>query len=349
MIGVYVIIFLVSCFLLFWSGSKLIKGLIKMAKFLSWREFIVAFFVMAIAGSAPNLFIGINSAIHGIPQLSFGEIVGGNVADLTLAIALAILIGGTALPVRSKMVQTSAIFTVVIAILPLVLIWDGVLGRGDGLVLLLVFAFYIVWLFSKEERFRKTYNNRHRENKHREEIKSLIEPKPPRWRSIEHKIIRQFRGFFKGIRKVIVALLALLVASEGIVRSAQAFSGALSNALGIADALPIVGILIIGLGNALPETYFAIVSARRKQTWMILGDLMGAVIVCATLVLGIVALICPIEIIDFSPFAIARIFLISAAVFFLIAVRTDRKISKKEAVFLLLVYIAFVLAEVFMR
>jgi len=338
MVWLYVLVFIISCFLLFWSGSRLVKGLMKMAKFLGWREFVVAFFIMAVAGSAPNLFVGINSAIHGIPQLSFGEIVGGNVVDLTLAVALAILIGGTALPVRSKMVQTSTIFTAVAAVLPLVLILDGKLGRIDGLILLLAFAFYIVWLFSKEERFRKTYVNN---NKHKEENKIAIEPKFGQWKIVKGKIFRQFSNFFKGLRKVIVALLVLLVASEGIVRSAQGFS----DALGV--TIPVIGILIIGLGNALPETYFAIVSARKKRTWLILGDLMGAIIICATFVLGIVALICPIEIVDFSPFAIARIFLIISAFFFLIVVRTDRKITKKEAVFLLLIYIVFVLSEVF--
>jgi len=42
---------------------------------LGWREFVVAFFIMALAGSLPSLFLGINSAIQGIPELSFGDIV----------------------------------------------------------------------------------------------------------------------------------------------------------------------------------------------------------------------------------------------------------------------------------
>ena len=120
---IWLFIFIISCFVLFWSGSKLIKGLTRMARYLALREFVLAFFVMAFAGALPNFFVGINSALHGIPELSFGEIVGGNVIDLTLAVGLAILIGGTAIPTRSKMVQTSTIFTAVIAVLPLILIF----------------------------------------------------------------------------------------------------------------------------------------------------------------------------------------------------------------------------------
>ncbi|MBU2635184.1 sodium:calcium antiporter [Patescibacteria group bacterium] len=334
---IWLFIFIISCFLLFWSGSRLIKCLIRMARYLALREFVLAFFVMAFAGTLPNLFVGINSALHGIPQLSFGEIVGGNVIDLTLAVGLAILIGNTVIPVRSKMVQTSTIFTAVIAVLPLVLILDGSLGRGDGLILLLAFVLYIFWLFSKEERFRKVYKGNKNEHKYGLGFIAFLRNRK------EPKSIRHFKVFLKDLGNVIVSLVLLSAASWGVVQSAQVFSDVLN------ISLPIVGILIVGLGNALPETYFAIISARKRQTWLILGNLMGSVIVSATLVLGIVVLISPIRNIDFSPFAIARIFLVVSAVFFLIVVKTDKKITKKEAILLIGIYIAFLLTEIFLK
>lgn len=290
----------------------------RMAKFLGWREFVVAFFVMAFAGAIPNLFVGINSVLHKIPELSFGDIVGGNMVDLTLVVALAVLVGGASLPAKSKMVQSSVIFTVVIAILPLILILDGTLGRGEGLILIFAFIFYIFWLFSKEERFRKVYN------------------------SSERKPVRNFKKFLKDLGKIILSLILLLIASEGIVKSVYNFSEDLN------IALPIISILIVGLANALPEAFFAIVSAKKGQSWMVLGNLMGSVIVPATLVLGIVALLSPIEIEDFSPYAIARIFLVISAILFFIFVRTGQKVTKKEALILLGVYFLFVIFEIFL-
>lgn len=310
----YILIFVISILLLFWSSSFLVSGLMRIARFLGWREFVVAFFVMALAGSIPNLFVGISSALHRIPQLSFGDIVGGNLVDLTLAVALAALIT-KGLSAESKLVQTSSIFTITIAILPLLLILDGVLGRGDGIILILVFAFYIYWLFSKKERYTKIYNTN------------------------TTPVVKEFRIFIKDIGRMALGVIFLLLAAEGIVRAVSFF------AEGLNMSLSLMGILIVGLGNALPEIYFAIASARKGQTWMILGNLMGSIIVPATLVLGIVALIYPIEITDFSPFAIARLFLVIAAFFFLFFVRTGRKISKKEAIFLLSLYIIFVIAE----
>jgi cation:H+ antiporter len=331
----WLFVFIISFLILFWSGSRLVKYLMKIAKYLGWREFVVAFFVMAFAGALPNIFIGINSALHGIPELSFGEIVGGNVVDMTLAVGLAILIGGSNLPTKSKMVQTSTIFTAIIAVLPLILILDGDLSRSDGLILLFAFFVYIFWLFSKEERFRRVYKI----NGKKEKTKFLAFLRDKK----EFRGLDQFKFFLRNITKVSFVLILLLISSWGIVQSVQVFSKTLS------VSIPVIGILLIGLGNALPETYFAIISALKGRTWLILGNLMGSVIVGATLVLAIVVLIAPINNIDFSPFAIARIFLIISAVFFLIVVRTDEKITRKERLLLLIIYILFLLAEVFFR
>lgn len=290
----------------------------RIAKFLGWREFVVGFLVVAFAATLPNLFVGISSALHKTPELSFGDVVGGNVVDLTLAVAIAALIA-KGLPANSKMVQTTSLFTIIIAVLPVLLILDGVLGRGDGIILILVFAFYLWWLFSKEERFTKIYDNR------------------------DGKNAKGFKAFIKDIGKILFGIMFLLLAAEGIVRSALFF------AQNFNLSISLVGILIVGLGNCLPEIYFAIASAKKNETWMILGDLMGSVVGPTTLVLGIVALICPIVIADFSPFAIARIFLLISAFFFLFFVRTDRKITQREALILLGIYIAFLLAEILIK
>lgn len=334
---VWIFIFIFSSFFLFFSGSRLVKSLTKVARYLGWREFVVAFLIMAFAGAAPNIFIGINAALKGLPEFSFGEIVGGNLADLTLAVALAILISGNTISIKSKMVQSSIIFTVIIAVLPLVLILDKNLSRSDGLVLMLAFLLYIIWLFSKEERFRKKYRN-HKNEKKVEKKQSfkffdLIKKEK------KTKAFIKFKSFLINIFGTFFYLFLLLVSAFGVVSSAQFFAGYLR------IPIPIIGILIVGLGNALPETYFAIISAKKGRTWLILGNLMGSVIVCATFVLGLVVLIHPIQNIDFSPFIIARGFLIASTFFFFFFAKTDRKITRSEAAILLAVYFIFVFAE----
>jgi cation:H+ antiporter len=307
-------IFIVSCFLILWAGRLLVISLVRITRFLEWREFVVAFFVMAFVGAIPNLFVGISSALHGIPQLSFGDIVGGNVIDLTLAIAISTLFVKE-IPAKSRTVQTTSIFTISIAILPMLLILDGILGRGDGLLLIGAFGFYLAWLFSKKERFTRVFD------------------------SYKVPILKEFKVFLRDLGKGILAIILLFGAAEGVVSTASFLAERLNL------SIVTVGILIVSLGNSLPETFFAIASARSGQTWMILGDLMGSVIIPSTLVLGIVALIFPIKIINFPPFVIARIFLILSALIFLFFIRTEAKITKKEAVYLLSLYVLFVACE----
>ena len=312
-----IVVFIISVVILSWLSSRLVSTLVDIAKYLHWREFIIAFFVMAFAASLPNLFVDVNAALHGMPQISFGDVVGGNLVDLTLVLAIAVLFGAGSLPAESEMVQKSAIFTSIIAVLPIILVWDGKLSQTDGLVLLGAFFLYSWWLFSKEDRFKKVYAGR---------------PK---------STARGYFTFLLNLVKIVVFLALLLITSYFVINSAQFFS------VQFGISLSLVGILIVGLGNCFPETYFSIISARRGENWMILGDLMGSVIICATLVLGIIAIISPFEIKDFSPFLITRIFTILASLLFIVFIRTGRKFTKIEGLIFLSVYILFLIVEIF--
>jgi cation:H+ antiporter len=314
----YVSIFIASCFIFYFSGELVVKSLVRIAKYLGWKEFVVSFLVMAFIGSLPNLSVGISAALHGIPELSFGDVIGGNVVDLTLSIALAAMFARKGIPAKSKTVHDTLLFTIIAALLPMFLIWDNVLSRMDGVILIMFFFLYVGWLFSKKERFTKVCED-------------------------ENTITQSFKLSFSGLFKVLFAIILFVIAAEGIVRSASYF------AIAFNWPIALIGIFIVGLGNCVPEIFFAISSARKGMEWMVLGDLMGTIVAPATLVLGIVALINPIVIADFSPFFLARIFLFLAIFLFFVFIKNDSRISKKEAVILLMVYIAFIMSEIFIK
>jgi len=320
MFFLYILLFLFSCFLIAFASKKVIVSLIRVSRFLGWKEFVVSFFIMALAGSIPNFFVGISSALNKVPQLSFGDVAGNNIVAFTLTLALAVLFSPRKeIAVESRTALKTSIFTLIAAIFPIILTLDKILSRSDGLLLISFFVFYIFWLFSKKERFSKIYE----------------EEKEP--------IIMGVKIFIKDLIKIVFNIAILLVASYWVVISAQFFAKNLD------VSIIFIGILITGLGNALPEIYFTVISARRGETWMILGDLMGAVIFPATLVLGIVALISPIYIYDFSHFYIARLFLIISAILFAFFIRTNKKISFKEGLSLLFIYILFTIVEIFQK
>lgn len=318
--ALHLLILILSVGALALSANLIIKGITNVANYLKWREFVLAFFVVAVGSALANLAVGISAAARGVPELSFGDILGNNVVIFTLVVASVVYFGGR-LQIQSRVIEKSAIFAAVAALLPLLLILDGHLGRGDAIALIIIFIIYNGWLFSKRKLFITT----------REEDSVNT-----------HTPFKRFSSFIKNIGLTFVGMALLALSATGMVESAVYFSGV----LGV--PIVIVGIVVVGLLTSLPELYFATVAARKGYDRIAIGEILGEVTVLSTLVLGIVALIHPIEVADFSPFFIARFFLILSIFLFLIFVRTNGAISKPEAAMLFIVYIAFVASQIYL-
>ncbi len=318
MIWPNILIFIVSCAVLIRSGVWLVRSLIRIAKYLRMTEFVVAFILMAFATSVPELFVGVMAALHGQPQLSFGNVIGSNIINLTLAVAIGVFVA-KGLKCEGAVIRRSTIYTMVLAFLPILLMLDGNISRMDGVVLLLALAFYLQRLFHQKERFTKVFNN------------------------ALGKGWSRYKVFLKDLGVFLIGLVLLLLSAEGIVWSA-------SN-LAMAFNLPlvIIGALMVALGTNLPEIVFGIRAITLGHKDMVLGNLLGSVVINSTLVLGVTVLIYPLYIAQFAPYISGIAFVIAAVLFFFIFARTGREISRKEAVFLLLVYLAFVMVEIFLK
>lgn len=322
MIIACILIFLLSCFVLVFCAKILIDSLTSIARYLSWKEFVVAFFTISLGSVAPEFFIGVVSAFNDVSDLAFGNILGQNILLLSFTVGLCAIILKNGIEVESKIVRGSATFAITGALLPLVLIYDGVLSRTDGVVLLLFFASFFYWLFAKKERFTKVYDDVTEEEKNAKPFFIL-----------------------KKAGLLLLVFLLVLLSAQGIVNSSMYFS----ESLGV--SIPIVGILIVAIGVGLPETYFSVALARKGQSWMILGGLMGSITISSTMVLGIISIIRPI-VVDMSAipsFYIARIFLVICALFFLFFIRTNRRISTLEGTALVFAYISFAILGILIQ
>jgi len=317
-----ILIFLSSCFVLVFCAKVLIDSLTGIAKYLGWKEFVVAFFTVSLGSVAPEFFIGIVSAINNVPELAFGNILGQNILLLSFTVGLCAIVLKDGIEVESKIVRGGATFTVISALLPLFLIYDGVLSRADGIVLLMSFGIFFYWLFSKKKRFSKIYDDVNKEEKN--------------WGPL---------FLIKKVSLLLLVFLLVILSAQGIIESSSYFS----SSLGV--SIPVIGIIIVAIGVGLPETYFSFVLAKKGQSWMILGGLMGAITMSSTLALGTISLIRPI-VIDMATipsFYIARIFLILCALFFLFFIRTNRRISTLEGIVLIFAYISFIILGILIR
>jgi len=317
MTWIYILIFIASSFILVRSGMWVVKALIRIAQFLKLREFIVASFLMAFATSLPEIFIGITSAISGKPELPFGVIIGSNIVALTVMVALGALLGKD-LHIKGKVLQRSALYAALYSLLPLLLILDGMFSRRDGMILLVALAFYFIQLIAEEERFRKVFNNQLKGWSH-------------------------FKIFVKDMFVFLIGSTMLLLSAEGIVFSASKLAETFNL------SLMVIGVSLVALGTSLPEIAFEIKAIKMGHKTMILGDIMGSIVINATLVLGLVGLISPFAITDFSPYLIGAAFTLVASLFFINFSRSDRKVTEIEALFLLIIYVLFIIAELYFR
>ena len=316
----YLSLFVSACGLLYVSGEIIIDHLVRLSRYFGLAEFVVAFLVVATAASLPNLFIGVSSALRGVPELSLGDVFGNNLVTMTLAVAAAIFFSaGKTIRAEGKTIQTTVLAAAGFSVLPLVLMADGVLSRLDGVILVAAFAGYIAWLFSKKDRFSKSLGGS-------DEMQPV------------GVVLKQSLA---SLVLVLLGMGGLVLAAQGIVTAAEFF------ALSLGFSLILIGVLVVGLGNALPQVYFAVASARRGESSIILGNLMGATIMPATLVLGLVSIIDPVPVDNLDLFSISRFFLILAAAMFLLTIKTEHKLVLWEGWVLLFIYLAFLASVLF--
>jgi len=310
MTWLYILIFIGSCIVLVKSGTWVVESLTRVSQTLKWSKFLVSFLLMAFATSLPEFFVGLSSAFHKLPQLSFGNIIGANILNLTLGIAICVLLAGS-LRLESRALRTDSIFAASLTFLPLLLMLDGGVSRVDGIILLLAFSLYLRKILQQKERFSKTFIENFKKDYH------------------------QFKLFLKDLATFFGGIFLLLLSAEGVVRSANIF------ALEINLPLITTGIFLVAFGTVLPELVFRIKAVSLGHKEMVLGNLMGALVINSTYVLGIVSLISPLKIVDFSPYLVGIFFTAFSALGFVIFSLTDRKISKKEAIGLIIICVLF--------
>ena len=320
------IIYLVLIF--FFSGilvkatDILIVNLKGLAEKTSLGKFAISSFLIALGTSLPELIVGLTAALEKQPSLSLGNVIGANIANLSLVVGGAALVGG-AVTVRGVFVRRDIFYAFLAGAAPMVLLFDKTLTRVDGLILLFVYGFYNTWVFYER---RKTMAV----------VTSQLEKE-----GFIHRLIRRLnhRGTRREIGWIFLGLALLLFAGEMIVR--------LSKQLAIIFNLPLllVGLLVVSVGTTLPEIIFELKAVRQHQPDMVFGNLLGSIVANGTLVIGLVAFISPFRIQAFNEYLLATMaFLIIFAAFYFF-IHTKHRLERREGALLLVFYLAFALIE----
>lgn len=300
-----IFLFIFSLFLVVKGATLATKYSGKLAENLHFPKYIIGFIIVAFISILPEAFIAINSAIEGISEFGLATLFGSNVADLTLIFAILIIYAGRGIKIESKVLKNVHLYPFFL-LLPLVFGLNGHYSRIEGAGLLLSGALFYYMIF-----------------------KSGVEPS-----FVLHDGKDKYKNFFF----LVFSVALLLIGSYFTVTSAHA----LADALAITPIL--IGMLVVGLGTTMPELFFSLKSVKKKDDSLAIGDILGAVLADATIVVGILAFINPFS----FPIKIVYVtgaFMVVASLILLKFMRSGRVITKKEGYILLAFWIAYAIIE----
>ena len=303
-------ILLVSLFIIGIVSDRLIGYTLILSKVFGLSEMAAGFIILSVTTSLPELSVSLLSSLSNEGGLSVGNVLGSNVANLTIIIGLAVFLSKCEIVLKGESQKELIQFLFLSSVIPLFIVQRGSLSPILGLVLVILFVYFSV----------------------------TISKTPKEVDITEHKESRDDRAFLAGL-KFVACLILIIVLSRLVVDS----SIDIANFINLPSS--IIGATIIGIGTSLPELATTIQTLKKKYYEMALGNLLGSCITNITLVLGISSLVTFSEVNIFAVESIMFYVLISSlTVWYMIT--SSKSINKKGAVFLCLIYVAFILQQI---
>jgi cation:H+ antiporter len=241
------------------GGEFFVRGAVGLAFWARVSPGIVGATVAAFATSSPELSVSINAAIAGKPQIALGDALGSNVVNVTLILALALVISGIQSPRDS--VKRDFPVALLIPVITGILFLDGVLSRFDGLLML---SLFLVWLTAAVIEARKQ-------------------------RSAAEEVLGGIRGWVV-VLSCVAGLALLVVAGNFIVAGARG----IAISFGINEF--IIGATIVAVGTSVPELATTVIAKLRGHDEIGLGTILGSNIYNGILIVAVAAIICPITV-----------------------------------------------------
>lgn len=247
-------LFALGLLLLALGGDSVVKGASGLAQRFGLSPFATGLVLVAFATSIPELAVNARAAWTGSQALALGNAVGSNIVNFGLTLGLAAL--AAPLAVRWRALSPLLLAFVAIGVAVTVLGHDGVLGRIDGIVLLLAFAAVLFYVFARS-----------REDSG--EVRATLEA-----------YVATRGDLVLNVLRFVIAAVVLYYGAKLVVQSAPV----LGVALGMTPL--VTGLLPVAIGTALPEIAAALMAARRGQGDVVVGHVIGSSLFNLTVVLG---------------------------------------------------------------
>ncbi|MCS7058951.1 MAG: calcium/sodium antiporter [Meiothermus sp.] len=250
--------------LLYFGGEALVKNAVVLARSWGVSTMVVGLTVVAFGTSSPELAASLAAALSGSPAIALGNVVGSNILNILLILGLTALIQ----PIRTQALFIKREMPILIgttALLFPMVYFDGQIGRGEGILLLLLLGLYIWFLFRDGEESAEVQQE------------------------FDQEYGRPSQASWKSYLGVVLGLVLLGVGARVLTKG----SVALAQALGVPEL--VIGLTVVALGTSLPEVAASITAALRHEPDIALGNIVGSNIFNILGILGATASVAPIS------------------------------------------------------
>ncbi len=310
-----ILLIILFSILLALTTDFLLKAVNQIAQETGLNDFSIANSLLAFGTSLPELTIAIQSALYHRSSLSLGNVLGSNIANLSIVIGGGALIGGS-MKICKRVLNRNVYYTLLVAAAPLILIIDGQLDIFDGIILGLIFLIWKLVSLTGEKNYPET----------------KLEA--------EKKIKLDFKKLFLPILQLFLCLGGILLLSNLLV----------NQGIIIAETFKIppiiIGIFLTGLGSSLPELAISIKSAQEKTAEIAMGNVLGSVAFNSSLAIAINAIFDPFSLNQPRIFFTTTMFFLIIFFLFYFFVRTKETLERWEGAVLLSSYLLLVIIEI---
>jgi len=281
---------------------------VALASRLGLSSLAIGLTVVAFGTSAPELAVSLNAAMNNASDISLGNVIGSNIANIGLILGLSAVI--SPLVVQAKIIRMDAPIMITSMLLAVVFLLDNQISRLEGLILATALIAYIAFTF----------------------LQARKEPELVQEEYLQG--IPQSRGRLAIDLGLIFLGLGLLIAGGKLLVMA-----AVSIALLFGMSEAVIGLTIVALGTSLPELTATLVAARRGYGDIAIGNIIGSNIFNVLGILGITALITPLQTGNILWADIICMVLLCLLTYLFLFSRS--KVERYEGILLVLLYIAY--------
>ncbi len=296
------------------SGEFLVRGAVGIAKKFQISTLVIGMTVISFGTSAPELIVSVNAAIGGHPEIAIGNVIGSNIANIALVLGITVLILPLIVDRNTKRIDYPMMLLA--ALLFAVFALNGSIDFLEGIILFIILVLFTYFLIRNSRKATKLLNSTGATK-------------------ADEELGKTSQNMVVSLTYLAVGLIGLYFGAGWLV------DGASSIALHFGMEERVIGVTVVALGTSAPELITSVVAAYRKEADISIGNLIGSNIFNIMAVIGIAAMIQPIEVSE-ATINIDMIWMIGITIALLPLMLIGKKLGRFKGVMLISTYIVYI-------